>query len=245
MKNQFGHNLLRGLYQIKPFVFLYAQNIGEVSSIIFSSKLNEEFLNFIPKGGKILEIGSGPGLQAMKIIQYRHDVEIIASDLSSEMIDYAKKKYQELILKGEYIKEVQSNLSFVQADVMGLSQFDAETFDGIYSLGAIKHFPNQIYALNECIRILKPGGKMFFAEFLAEASLPETINLVNHLKVPVFMKPIIARFLHNKHKKMVPGRADIEKWKNDLHSKGIILSGYLQGYPFFILKFEKFLKTKN
>ncbi len=31
---------------------------------------------------------------------------------------------------------------------------------------------------------------------------------------------------NNKHKKMVPGRADIEKWKNDLHSKGITLSGY-------------------
>lgn len=240
MKNLFDHNFPLWLYQTKTFTSIYAQRIGEATTIILSKNLKENFLDFIPKGGTILEIGCGPGHQAMKILQDRHDVEIIASDMSSEMISYGKKKYQKLILRDEQIEKVQSNLSFVQADAMDLSQFGSETFDGIYSVAAIKHFPDRIRGLNECIRILKPGGRMLFAEFFAEASVAETINLfAKHVRIPGFMKPIISRVIHNKHKTTTPNKADIEKWKNELSSKGFPLSEYLQGYPFFIFKFDK------
>ncbi len=242
MKIRPGHELPQWLYQTKIGSAMYARSIGEATTIIFERKLKEDFLNFIPKGGKILEIGCGSGHQAMKILKDRHDVEIIASDMSSEMISYGQKKYQEMILRDEQLKKVQSNLSFVQADAMDLSQFGSETFDGIYSSGAIKHFPDRIRGLNECIRILKPGGRMFFAEFLAEASLAQTMNLfAKHVRVPggFMIKPIISRMIHNKHKTSTPGKADIEKWKKELSSKGFPLSEYLQEYPFFILKFDK------
>ena len=236
MKDQSSHNWL---YQTKTFASLYERIVGEATSIVFWRELKERFLDFIPEGGRILEIGSGPGFQAIKICQYRRDLEIIASDFSSEMISLGKKNYQELILQDQHISRVQSHLSFVQADAMDLSHFDSETFDGIYSVGAIKHFPAPIRGLNECIRILKPGGRMFFSEFFAEASVTDIMNLVKHVRIPGLLKPTFSRFLHNKHKKLVPDKADIEKWENELSSKGFPISEYLPEYPFFILKFDK------
>ena len=239
MKDQSSHNLFRWLYQTKTFASVYEQIVGKATSIVFSRELQEKFLNFIPEGGKILEVGSGPGFQAIQICQYRPDLEIIAADFSAEMISLGKKNYQKLICQDQDISRVQSHLSFVQADAMDLSQFGSETFDGIYSLGAIKHFPDQVRGLNECIRILKPGGKMLFSEFFAEASVADIMNLVKHIRIPSLLKPSFSRFLHNKHKKLVPDEADIEKWEKELSSKGFAFSEYLHGYPFFMLKLDK------
>ncbi|MDJ0593799.1 MAG: hypothetical protein QNJ72_28110 [Pleurocapsa sp. MO_226.B13] len=95
------------------------------------------------------------------------------------------------------------------------------------------------FARHECIRILKPGGRMFFSEFLAEASVTDIMNFAKHVRIPGLLKPTFSRFLHNKHKKLVPDEADIEKWEKELSSKGFAFSEYLHGYPFFILKLDK------
>ena len=239
MKNQSSHNFVQWLYQTKTCTSLYERIVGEATSIVFWRELKERFLNFIPEGGRILEIGSGPGFQALKILQHRRDLEIIASDFSSEMISLGKKNYQELILQDEHIRRVQSHLSFVQADAMDLSHFGSETFDGIYSLAAIKHFPDPIRGLNECIRILKPEGQMFFSEFFAEASVTDMMNFAKHVRIPGLLKPTISRFFHLVMRNEAPDKADVEKWKNELWSNSFSLSEYLPGYPFFILKFEK------
>lgn len=81
---------------------------------------------------------------------------------------------------------------------------------------------------------------MLFVEFFAEASVVETTNLfAKHIRIPGLMKPIIARVINKKHKTKTPNKADLEKWKNELSSKGFSLSEYVPGYPFFIFKFEK------
>ena len=232
-------------YHTKIFTSLYERTASEATSIVLWRKLKEEFLNFIPQGGRILEIGSGPCLQAMKILQHRPDLEIIASDFSSEMISLGKKNYQELILKDEYIKRVQSHLSFVQADAMDLSQFDSETFDGIYSVGAIKHFPDPIRGLHECSSILKPGGRMFFSEFFAEASMADMMNFAKYVRIPGWLKPMIFRLLLIKVRNIGPDKVDLEKWKNELCSNGFALSEYLPGYPLFILKFDKKIEKQK
>ena len=243
MKNPSIHKFVLWPYHSKIFASFYEWTAGEATSLVFWRKLKEDFLNFIPEGGRILEIGSGTGLQAMEIFQHRPDLEIIASDFSSEMISLGKKNYQELILKDEHIRRVQSHLSFVQADAMDLSQFGGETFDGIYSLGTIKHFPDPIRGLHECISILKPGGRMFFSDFFAQASVADMKNFVKYLRIPGLLKPMIFYLIHIGTRNGAPDKADLEKWKNELWSNGFFLSEYLQGYPFFILKFEKNKKS--
>lgn len=245
MKNEFSHNLVQWLYQTKTVASFYDSIVNEASSVVISNKFKEEFLNFIPEGGKILEVGSGPGNQAMKILQNRPDLKIIASDFSSEMISLGKKKYQEIILKDENIRRVKSHLSFVQADAMDLSQFDRETFDGIYSVAAIKHFPDPIRGLHECSSILKQGGRMFFSEFFAEASLEEMINFGKHIRIPDLIKPMSCRFFHNMMKDEAPDKTDLEKWNNELCLNGFTRWKYLQGYPFFTFNFDKNIEKQK
>lgn len=239
MKTQFNQKL-ETLHHDKTFTSFYERVAGNASSVVFWDKLQNDFLNFIPEGGKILEIGSGPGFQALKIHQHRPDVEIIVSDFSDKMVSLGKKNYQAMISRNENIKRFKSNISFVQADAMDLSQFGSEKFDGIYSLTAIKHFPNPIHGLYESIKILKPGGRMFFSDFFAEASLVATKNFAKYVvRVPDFIQPIIVPLSYFVTKNKAPHKADIENWKKKLSSKGFCHSEYLHEYPFFILKLEK------
>lgn len=239
MKNQIIQKFEEGLYHHKTFTSFYGQVAGNASSVVFWDKLQDNFLRFIPEEGKILEIGSGSGFQAMKVLQHRPDLEIIASDFSDKMVSLGKENYQELISKNENIQKVQSHLSFVQADAMDLSQFDSVKFDGIYSLTAIKHFPNAMRGLHESIRFLKPGGRMFFAEFFAEAPFAAAVNLAKHVRMADFFKTFFVPLIHLGIKNVAPSKVDIENWKNELNSKGLCHLEYLDEYPFFILQLEK------
>lgn len=244
MDNQSSDKLEPWLPRTQLFTSLYERTIGEASTIVFSRKLEEDFLTLIPEGGKILEIGSGPGLQAMQILQSRPDLKIVAADYSAEMISLAKKNYQQLILKNKQIRRIESHLSFVQADAMNLSQFGSETFDAIYSVMTIKHFADPIRGLHECTRILKSGGRMFFSEFFAEASLANVKNFAQHFQIADCLKPIVASLIHRKIGKNAPDKVEVEKWKNKLRSKCFFLAEHLQGYPFLILKLKKNKSSK-
>ncbi|HOZ81857.1 MAG TPA: methyltransferase domain-containing protein [Bacteroidia bacterium] len=99
------------------------------------------------KSSTVLEIGCGTGLFSGKFYQ-RTGAKIIATDLSPELLNVAKEKYPAV--------------EFVLADAMKL-QFDANTFDVVFGSSVLHHLEFE-RSLNEILRVLKPGGRMVFAE---------------------------------------------------------------------------------
>ncbi|HMR45159.1 MAG TPA: class I SAM-dependent methyltransferase [Bacteroidia bacterium] len=95
----------------------------------------------------VLEIGCGTGLFSGKFYQ-RTGAKVIATDLSPELLNVAKEKYPEV--------------EFVLADAMKL-QFDTNTFDVVFGSSVLHHLEFE-RSLNEILRVLKPGGRMVFAE---------------------------------------------------------------------------------
>ena len=97
---------------------------------------------------KVLEIGCGTGLFTKKIADYSGNTSIIATDLSPDLIEEAKRKYPEL--------------TFEVADAMNM-RFKDESFDAVFGNSIIHHLDFNSFA-TEMDRVLKPGGRFCFAE---------------------------------------------------------------------------------
>lgn len=97
-------------------------------------------------GKKILEVGIGAGTDFIQWV--RSGTEAYGIDLTPEAIEHVKRR---LNIYGLEAKEVKVG------DAENLDYPD-NTFDLVYSFGVIHHSPDTIKALEEIIRVLKPGG---------------------------------------------------------------------------------------
>jgi SAM-dependent methyltransferase len=91
------------------------------------------------------------------------DVEIVATDLSTEMIDYAAKRNS------------RQNVTFRQADAQALP-FEDSSFEAMACQFGMMFFPNKPQAYREACRVLKRGGRFVFSVWdrIEENELPHT-----------------------------------------------------------------------
>lgn len=97
-------------------------------------------------GKKVLEVGVGVGTDFLQWV--RAGAEAYGIDVTSEGIDHVRRR---LDVYGLEAKELQV------ADAESLPYAD-DFFDLVYSWGVIHHSPNTLEALEEIIRVTKPGG---------------------------------------------------------------------------------------
>ncbi len=101
----------------------------------------------ITNTSKVLEIGCGTGLFTRKIIEISK-CNIIAIDISADLLKIAKEKI--------------STVDFRHGDAMNLD-FPENTFDVVYGSSVLHHLDME-RAYKEFFRVLKPGGRIVFAE---------------------------------------------------------------------------------
>jgi phosphatidylethanolamine/phosphatidyl-N-methylethanolamine N-methyltransferase len=116
-------------------------------------------------GKHILEIGAGTGLV---LRYYRPDTEVIASDLSVPMLRKAQEKVRKLGLA--HVKGVTA------MDACNLGFPDA-SFDVVSVPFVITLVPDPEKALDEVMRVLKPGGEIaIISRFGAEGGMQATFE---------------------------------------------------------------------
>lgn len=96
---------------------------------------------------KVLEIGCGTGLFTRKVHELT-GAHVVATDVSEELLSIARKEYPD----GE----------FVIADAMKL-QFPNASFDVVFGSSILHHLDFE-KVMPELFRVLKPGGRVVFAE---------------------------------------------------------------------------------
>jgi phosphatidylethanolamine/phosphatidyl-N-methylethanolamine N-methyltransferase len=122
-------------------------------------------------GGRILEVGVGTGIS---LPGYSPQNRIIGIDLSEEMLRKARRRIAELSLTNVEKLEVM--------DAEHLSFADA-SFDVVVANHVISTVPNPEVALDECARMLRPGGEMILLSRIgADAGLR---HLVERLLQPI------------------------------------------------------------
>jgi ubiquinone/menaquinone biosynthesis C-methylase UbiE len=109
---------------------------------------SEELLRFRERKGKsVLEIGCGIGIDAAEFA--RHGAQVTTLDLSPKNIELAKKYFSYNNLKG--------NLLVGNAEAM---EFEDNAFDVVVAIGVFIYTPDTQKAIDEVLRVVKPGGQV-------------------------------------------------------------------------------------
>jgi ubiquinone/menaquinone biosynthesis C-methylase UbiE len=112
---------------------------------------------------KVLEIGFGPGYDALTFLENGADYQGI--DITPENVERTRKH---LAFYG-YEPKVQ------QGDAENLP-FADDTFDVAFSNGVLHHVPDMEKAFSEAFRVVRPGGKAIFILYIKN-SLFYRVNL--------------------------------------------------------------------
>lgn len=122
-----------------------------VSGKLGFSVVHRKLLALIPKNEhlQILDVGCGTGKMLSRMAETFPNAELSGVDLSTSMIDFAKKKYP--------------NLSFTVGNAENLP-LKKEVFDVVTNSISFHHYHHPQKAVNEAYRVLKLGGQFFLVD---------------------------------------------------------------------------------
>jgi phosphatidylethanolamine/phosphatidyl-N-methylethanolamine N-methyltransferase len=125
-------------------------------------------------GGRILEVGVGTGIS---LPGYSSQNRVIGIDLSAAMLRKAQQRVTRLSLTNV------ENLEVMDAEHLS---FPDASFDVVVANLVISTVPNPQAALDECARMLRPGGEMILVSRIGAD------HGVRHL-VELLLQPIVRR----------------------------------------------------
>jgi SAM-dependent methyltransferase len=174
-----------GLLTFLPFGFVYHIIMNVVFVVTFLSLLFPlyAFIMFSQKGGrmqekiynliiqnlnvsgaaKILDIGSGNGVLAVKLAQRYTETEVTGMDYWGEDWEYSKGVCE----KNAQLVGVSERVHFQKGDAARLD-FESESFDGATSnltFHEVKSAADARSVLQEALRIVKPSGNFAFVDY--------------------------------------------------------------------------------
>ncbi len=99
--------------------------------------------------GLCIDLGAGPGNLGLELAKLVSGFKVILLDMSEEMLKIAEKNCKSMLLG--------DRISFWKGKVEQLP-FQKETVDLAVSRGSIFFWEDQVKAINEVYRVLRPGG---------------------------------------------------------------------------------------
>lgn len=119
----------------------------------------------IPKAAKkVLDVATGTGDLALDLADQRPDVEVTGVDFVEKMLRQAEAKTSKRALDGR--------IRFAVGDATRLPFADHE-FDASMIAFGIRNIPDRLKALQEMVRVVKPGGKVL----VLEMTFPRNLRL--------------------------------------------------------------------
>jgi SAM-dependent methyltransferase len=175
------------------------------------------------RGRRVLEVGCGAGVDLARF--GKNGADVVGVDLSSSAIDLARANFSQQKLTGE----------FQVANGEALP-FPDNSFDLVYAHGVVQYTADPQRLVDECRRVLKPGGEAIFQVYNRISWLNALSKLMKvgleHDDAPVLLKFSIGEF-----RKLVSGFAEVtivpERFpvRSRLHGgwKGAVYNGLFVG----------------
>lgn len=132
---------------------------------------------YLPKIGKVLDNGAGPGKYSMKLAKEGYNVTL--TDLTPNLVEIAESKAKKLKLEKQFD-------GFYVANARELNMIKAEQFDATLMLGPMYHLQDEadrIRAAKELSRVTKQNGLVFVA------FMPRIRHIFTSLLYPENWKP--------------------------------------------------------
>jgi SAM-dependent methyltransferase len=164
--------LYRDLLALLFITLLISFLIPLYAYLLFSQKggrFQEKLYNLIIQhlepemGAKILDIGSGNGVLAVKLAQQYPTLEVVGMDYWGQDWEYSKSVCE----KNAHIGGVEARVRFQKGDAAAL-EFASASFDGAISnltFHEVRSVTDKRAVLLEALRVVKPGGKFAFIDY--------------------------------------------------------------------------------
>ena len=135
----------------------------------------------------VLDVGCGGGQLLEYIAKRRPGVRAVGVDLSADQIRRAKMR----------LAPYGFRMSAMAASALDMPLPDNE-FDLVVSIGSIKHWPDRLKGLVECVRVLKPGSRLLVVEADRGCRMEDVDYLTQKTPLPFFAKPFFNIFFRVK-----------------------------------------------
>jgi SAM-dependent methyltransferase len=144
--------------------------------VMFSQKggrFQEKVYDFIIQSlgakvkGRILDIGSGNGVLAVRLAQQHSEVQVVGIDYWGKDWEYSKGVCE----KNARAAQVDRRVHFQKGDAAAL-EFAAEIFDGAISnltFHEVESVVDKREVVREALRVVKPGGTFAFVDYFYDA----------------------------------------------------------------------------
>jgi len=170
------------------------------------------------RGRKVLEVGCGAGVDLARFA--RGGAQVTGVDLATSAIDLARANFSQQDLQGD----------FRVADGERLP-FPDDAFDLVYAHGVVQYTADPRRLVQECRRVLKPGGQAVFQVYNRVSWLNGLSKLMKvgleHDDAPVLLKFSIGEFRRLlegfREVRIVPERFPVKSrlhggWKGTLYN---------------------------
>lgn len=156
--------------------WLYDRIIAPAVASMMES-MHAEWTDAIAHSNAILDVGCGGGQIMAMFAKGFPDSKFVGVDLSEDQVRRANRRVQPL----------GSRVSAKPGSALALPFRDGR-FDVVYSIASIKHWSDKQAGLQECGRVLKPGGRLLVVEVDRACTLPDTEAFISRWKMPALMR---------------------------------------------------------
>ena len=105
---------------------------------------------------RIVDLGCGAGSSTLEIARQRPHDSVVGVDFAARMLGHARRRAQAEGLNGP-------RLSWIRADA-GHLPFRANSVDAVTGHSVLYLLPDRHAVLQECLRVLRPGGRLLVME---------------------------------------------------------------------------------
>ncbi|GAA1114244.1 class I SAM-dependent methyltransferase [Nocardiopsis composta] len=112
-------------------------------------RIAEDVADAAPTGGRLLDVGTGPGTMLDAIARYRPDLELRGADPSPGMVAEAGRRLGPLGAGARVLLGSSEELPFPDA-----------SFDTVLSTFSLHHWGDPAAAVPELHQVLRPGGRL-------------------------------------------------------------------------------------
>lgn len=145
--------------------------------------LETKVLESLPSAARVLDVGCGGGQIAAELARTNPCFSVFGLDLAMPQVRKARKR--------------SDAARFVPGSALDLPFPDA-SFDLVYSIGSIKHWPDRIRGLDECVRVLRPGGRLLVLDIDRECTDEESRAFIRQTRFPKIIRPLWLKIFRKK-----------------------------------------------
>jgi ubiquinone/menaquinone biosynthesis C-methylase UbiE len=136
------------------------------------------FKPYLQPGMKLLDCGCGPGTITLGFAKLIAPGTVTGTDIGSSQIGIAREHAS---------KQAIGNAEFIEGSIYNLP-FENDSFDAAFSHAVLEHLQSPVKALQELLRVLKPGGVLGvrspdWGGFLIAPSNPELERAISYYQL--------------------------------------------------------------